>query len=311
MKDSIGQKAWRNYFERAHKQHALTHAYLFIGPAQSGKGMFMTWLAGLLLGSSPLEHPDYVVLSQDEATLVTPIENVRTFMRILELSPIAGEYRVAVIQNLERLSVQGYNALLKTLEEPPRHVILLVAAESLDQLPATVCSRLQICRFRPTPRAELAKALQAAGATPPQADSMAAAAMGRVGAAVGWLHQPSEFARHQAEAALFAKLLRQPIGDRFAYTETIAKEAACTRIELDRLLGHWLIILRDVALTASNQPGLVASPYLKADLEVIARAASMKEWLLTIRSLELARERIRTYANRRLTLNTFFLTIPL
>jgi DNA polymerase-3 subunit delta' len=191
-------------------------AYLFEGPAGTGRRATALWLARLLVcrepGGGSCEHcPDCLrsapteegsaVGSHADLSLIEPdgaqikVEQVRALQRDLSLAPNEGGRRVAVLLGAERLNAAAANALLKTLEEPPARTSLILVAEHADGLPATVRSRTMRIRFAPEAESAVAEVLQREGFD--ESDAWLAASLGGGSAesARGWAEEQLDAAR--------------------------------------------------------------------------------------------------------------------
>jgi len=146
---------WKNAYETAGR---LPPAYLFCGPKGSGKSQSAQRIVQTLLGPAQ-NHPDLVWVIPEKTI---KIETIRTVIQRLSLKPVVGERLVVVIQEAEMMTEAAANALLKTLEEPPRCVLFILLSTAPERLPATIRSRCQRVNFqinRETVREELATLL--------------------------------------------------------------------------------------------------------------------------------------------------------
>jgi DNA polymerase-3 subunit delta' len=154
-------KSWRDRI--LHKR--LPHAVLLAGPAGVGKRSAAAWIArqGLQVApesalpqypADPPEHPDLRWLSPPEDKQAIGIEQIRELVADLSLTSFAGDGKVAVIDPANAMTVNASNSLLKTLEEPPGHVLLVLIADRVGRLPATIFSRCQRIEFAPPSEAE-------------------------------------------------------------------------------------------------------------------------------------------------------------
>lgn len=144
----------------------VAHAYLFAGPRGTGK----TTCARLLAKSVNCLEPDlakrpcnqcdhcralnegrFMDLIEIDAASNTSVEDVRDLRDKINFSPSQGQYKVYIIDEVHMLSTAAFNALLKTLEEPPPHAIFILATTEIHKIPATVLSRCQRHEFRRIP----------------------------------------------------------------------------------------------------------------------------------------------------------------
>jgi DNA polymerase-3 subunit gamma/tau len=144
----------------------LRHAYLFSGPRGTGKTTTARLLAKSFncLSEDPADRPcdkcahclavnenAYIDLIEIDAASNTSVEDVRKMREKIGLSPSQGKYKVYIIDEVHMLSTAAFNALLKTLEEPPAHSVFILATTELHKIPATVLSRCQRFEFRRIP----------------------------------------------------------------------------------------------------------------------------------------------------------------
>lgn len=163
FEDVVGQEHIERTIKNAIEQDKVSHAYLFCGPRGTGKTTTARLLAkALLCESGPTaepdgtcemcelvakgEHPDVYEL---DAASRTGVENVREeIIGRVHYAPTRGRYKIYIIDEVHMLSVPAFNALLKTLEEPPPHVVFILATTDPQKVPETIHSRCQRFDFR-------------------------------------------------------------------------------------------------------------------------------------------------------------------
>jgi DNA polymerase-3 subunit delta' len=143
----------------------VAHAYAFVGPAGSGRKLTALCFAKALVApgnaaaAARVErgaHPDVRLIeatppeSNPKGVLALRIESIRTLERLAALRPAEAPWKVFIVDDADRMTAATPQAFLKTLEEPPARTVIVLILSQLRALPATVLSRCQIVRFRPT-----------------------------------------------------------------------------------------------------------------------------------------------------------------
>ncbi|MBI5079556.1 DNA polymerase III subunit gamma/tau [Candidatus Wolfebacteria bacterium] len=149
----IGQEHVTRTLTNALKLGRLSHAYLFSGPRGTGK----TTIARLLAKSVGCADLD---LLEIDAASNRGIDEIRELRDGIKFAPVSGQYKVFIIDEVHQLTKEAFNALLKTLEEPPAHAIFILATTEAHKVPETILSRVQQFAFRRLTAAEIAKKLR-------------------------------------------------------------------------------------------------------------------------------------------------------
>ena len=289
------------------------HAYLFTGPAGIGRRTLALRFAQALNCANPpapglpcgacracqqierQQHTDLAVVQAERVGGDLKIDAVRELQRSLSLAPYESRYRIALLPRFHEANANAQNALLKTLEEAPGHVILLLTADSAEDLLPTITSRCEVMRLRPQPLATVAGALQAQwGAPPEEARMLAHFSAGCLGTAVRLHQQPELLEKRRAWLDDLWELLGEDYLARFAWAEkhTVFKGKARTDREAMRENLHdayrtWLSFWRDVMLrSAGAQAALV-----NIDIEERVQAAAVQTGLETARRQAVALEK--------------------
>lgn len=173
FEDVIGQAHVERTLTNALKQGRVAHAYLFAGPRGVGKTTMARILAkalncetaetGMACGRCPRceavtigNHPDVIEI---DGASNRGIDEVRELREVVKYAPMQGRYKVYIIDEVHMLTKEAFNALLKTLEEPPPHVVFVFATTESHRLPMTILSRCQQFLFRRLTRSEIVKRL--------------------------------------------------------------------------------------------------------------------------------------------------------
>ncbi len=168
-------RGWADVIDQEHVvqtlQHAVAsdrvgHAYMFAGPRGTGKTTVARILAKAVncAAEDPHERPcnrcphctavnenRFLDLIEMDAASNTGVDDVRELRDKINFTPSEGKYKIYIIDEVHMLSTQAFNALLKTLEEPPPHAIFILATTEIHKIPATVLSRCQRHEFRRVP----------------------------------------------------------------------------------------------------------------------------------------------------------------
>ena len=171
--DVIGQEHITRTIQNALRQSRLAHAFLFTGPRGIGKTSTARILARAvncpnidLKGEAEpcnecetcralFEDRELDVIEMDAASY-TGVDDIRRINENCRLSPVAGRKKIYIIDEVHMLSRSAFNAFLKTLEEPPEHVIFILATTDVQKVPTTILSRVQRFDFRPVQPVDVA-----------------------------------------------------------------------------------------------------------------------------------------------------------
>lgn len=153
FKDVIGQDQIVGPLESQIKEGKVGHAYLFAG----SRGLGKTSVARIFARALDIDERDIYEL---DAASNNSVEDVRALNESVHTLPFNSARKVYILDEAHMLSKSAWNAFLKTLEEPPAHVVLILATTELEKVPDTVRSRCQVFQFKKPTRASLAKLVQ-------------------------------------------------------------------------------------------------------------------------------------------------------
>lgn len=274
----VGHRRAVERLERALTEERLGHAYLITGPARIGKATLARALAmtinctgrprpcGACRACARIAsntHADVRFVAPEGERL--KIDQIRNLQRELSLSPVEARTRVAVLDDFDRATLEAMNALLKTLEEPASHVVLVLIAPEADVLLPTIVSRCQVIALRPLTVAQVRQALvERWSVDAERARLLAHLAGGRLGWAVEAAQDESVLLKRAARLDDLARLMHASRVERFAYAETLARNAAEARETIDTWRTWWRDVMlaaagSQVALTNSDRHDEIAS----------------------------------------------------
>ena len=322
----VGNESVLRLLERALAQGRLSHSYLLSGPAHVGKGtlaMIMARAANCQDDAPPCgscvpcqriqagRHADVVVLAVEEEAghKAISIDAVRDLQHQASLKPYEGACRVFIIDGAEFLTEPAANALLKTLEEPPPQVLIILTTVNADALLSTIRSRCQELNLRRVAEATVAEALESRwGADADEARRLARLAQGCVGWAVRTLEDPAVLETRARRLERLAALASASLEERFSYAAELAALVPQQRTALRETLDLWAGWWRDALVREAGRPELI----LDADAPASDASGRMSrgELVATIRAIHRTAELLDMNVNPRLALEGLMLTLP-
>jgi len=324
---------WRVYghdwaVEQLHRSlihQRIRHAYLIVGAESVGKETLARAFAMALncqhedVTQRPCyecricrqilsgNHADVLYSQADPNSGILRIEEVRLMTGRIALKPFDARYRVAIFRDFDRAQPRAQDALLKTLEEPPPHAVLVLLAGSQEAILPTITSRSQIIHLRPAARNDIQQVLTdnyAAGSA--QAELIARLSGGRVGWAIRSLEDESALEQRSNALDLLEEILSKPRVGRFALAEDLSKE----KLALIPLLELWQSYWRDLLLVITGSGVDLMHADREAHVQQLAVMVSETETLIALRATQTLLNTLKTNANVRLALEIMLLDYP-
>ncbi|HEV8229181.1 MAG TPA: DNA polymerase III subunit [Candidatus Limnocylindria bacterium] len=336
MRSVIGQRRLLTRLGEQAISGDVAHGYELSGPRSIGKHTVAVRLAqtlncaaqpavaggcGTCLACRKIErgsHPDVREVTRlvdqpgerNDRKYIT-IEQVREMQQDLALRPLEGRRRVVIIDDAADLSEHAEVALLKTLEEPPAHAVLLLVTPTPSRLLDTIRSRLQPLPFRPVTRAEIERALaERFGA---DAARFAAAAAGKPGIAISLATDDGTRGARRALENEFYRLVGSRLSDRFAWAADLSDERDTQKRSeaIAMRLVSWGELVRDAALAAVGVNERAMRPDRATESARLGAGVAARELIDLAQSFERwRRDVIETTVSARMLLELFALKLP-
>ena len=315
----IGHRWAVDLLVRSLETNKVSHAYLLVGLPHIGKTTLARGLAQALncVGASPPcgvcrscwlvqadKHPDVRVLAPENGHI--KIEDIRDLQRMAALSPVEGWYRVFVISQVDQATASAANGLLKTLEEPPERVVLLLTASRMESLLPTIVSRCQVLNLRPLSIKEVVATLLSRGVDKARAELLGRLSGGRVGWAIAAADDRDVLERRNAIVEKLIEIEQGSYTTRFSFADQWSKKPDHVS-ELLWVLGSWW---HDVLLLASGSDVPITNTDRALEIERWAARFGVSAAAQTLQAIHQTTWRLEHNANLRLALEVLMLDMP-
>jgi DNA polymerase III subunit delta' len=331
--------------KRAISRDRLNHAYLFVGPRGTGKRLFARTFAQAVnceasgdgaQGGVPCglcsqccriragAHPDVVLYdletqaaaSQTGGKRAAPqkelrIETVRQLQEGLALRPYSARRKIYIIGDADRMNEEAANCLLKSLEEPPPHSILVLLASDEGAVLPTIFSRCTYIPLRTVSSAEIAGYLSSTrGIEEERAQLLSSLAGGRVGSAITLLESPETMSARTRALQELATLKGATVVERLDASARLAKMFTDARAELYDLLDTWELWHRDLLVTLAGVGDLSVNIDQRQALSSQAGKLEPAAALKAADLISTTRQQLAENVNPRLALEALTLGLP-
>lgn len=323
--DLIGHE-WAVQLLRGHiLNDSLRHAYLITGPRGIGKAnlaiRFIQALNCPEKGSSgnpclacptckrvgQLEHPDLFPISVEGESKGVKVDQIRELIHSLSLTPYESDRRFGLLLDFQTATPSAQNAILKTLEEPPGSVVLILTAISADALLETITSRCEEIKLNTVPLETTSKGLEELhSVAPDEAEFLAHISGGKPETALAMHADPEILERRKNLLDEHLQILTGNSVKRFAYAEQIHKD---TR-KIEELLDSWTSIWQDIMHQSAHSDLPLENIDRKEDIQLILQQIDLAGTQATLDCFRRAHKLLSLNANLRLTLEDLLLGLP-
>ena len=332
----IGQDHLLRQLDAGLRAGRIGHAYLLTGPPHVGKMTLALDLAAAvnchIAGSSGVGpcgscaacarirrgvYADLSIVSVGGDPRVPTrisIDQVREAESFLSVTPVEGGWKVVIFDGAETLSAgqsESANALLKTLEEPPAYVLILLLTTNEDAILPTIRSRCRVLALRPMAGATLADYLEERhGAAPDTARRLARLSRGCPGWAIDAISDSTVLEERNAELDRIAAASIAPLDERFAYANGLAGSFSSNRDAVRQTLYLWQRWWRDVLLVKIGATEYVHHSDRQDELATQADAAASVNIVAFLGRIQETLAALDSNANPRLALESMMLAVP-
>ena len=305
--------------------NASRHAYLFTGPKGVGRRTMALRLAQALnCGNAPspgepcfvcrtctlierMQHPDLAIVQSEREGRTLKVGQVRELQHEVSLTPYEAHYRVAILLRFEEASTSAANALLKTLEEPPPQVKIILTAESSERLLPTIVSRCEVLRLRPLAVKDVSLGLSSKMNIPhEQSKLFAHISGGRPGYALRLQNEPELLDKRNKWLDDLQRMISSNRVERFVYAENLIKD----RNTLVEILQVWLSFWRDVLILSMNASIELTNQDREEEIKQLADNISVYQTRKFVSRLEQSYDLISHNVNTRLATEVLLLDLP-
>ncbi|MCR1840106.1 DNA polymerase III subunit delta' [Murimonas intestini] len=323
FRDIVGHGQIIEHFQNAIKMDKISHAYILAGEKGSGKRTIATAFAqtlqceqgqtdacGICHACKQAEsrnHPDIIYVTHEKPNSIGVEEIREQLVGDVLIKPYSSKYKVYIVNDADKMTVQAQNALLKTIEEPPSYAVILLLAGNVSSMLPTILSRCVTLSMKPVPDEEVKKYLMEHVQVPDyQADVCVAFAQGNIGKAVQLASSDSFNEIRAAALHLLKNVRKMDMSDIMSHMKGISE----FKLEVQDFLDFLAVWYRDVLYFKATKDidGLIFKDQAQSisDQANISSYEGIEEIL---KALQKAKTRLNANVNFELVIGLLFLLI--
>jgi DNA polymerase-3 subunit delta' len=325
----IGNDRVVSFLSHAISDQVLSHAYLFVGPGNVGKATLAETFAkvvmckqsdkitnldacGMCVSCQQMEkvvHSDYHVLRKSDDQKNISVADLRGFQNSFYKTPLLGKKKVGIIDTADDLNVEGANALLKTLEEPPGESIIILISNNIDLLPPTVISRCQVIQFSLVTKMLIKNMLFELGCDRSKSDTISSIAMGKPGVAIKYFQNNYVYEKYIEDIRELVAIYNSGIPEKFSYIQKYL-ESRKYQEKVDKareLMAHIDSVIHDCILIKNYLGKQIINSSMLDTLSQLSAKYSFTELTRQQKMLSAIRNKFSNSINPQLALENYFL----
>lgn len=242
----IGHQKQLKYLNRLAELEKVPHALLFSGPGKVGKKTVALEFAKSLIGEKE-QHPDLIFLEPEAGKDEIKINQIRELIWKLSLKPYSAPFKIAIIDQADKMTKESQNCFLKTLEDPKDKTLLILIAEHPKNLLATILSRCQTIKFYPVKRSEIESYLKEKKINQANLEEILDLASGLPGKAIEICFEPEKLAEIRNISLELQEAMKRDLAYRFQLAKILSE-----REKLRETLEIWQNYLRKDLFSKKN-----------------------------------------------------------
>ena len=330
---TVGHNKILKSLRNAEHKGRLAHAYMLTGPSQIGKTTLAIDVACMVncqqdnrpcSECSPCKrilqgiHADVKIVRVSNSDTATSnkfsigIDQIRQLEKEANLKPYEGACRVFIVEETNAMSIEASNALLKTLEEPPAQVLMLLLSSEPDTIPATIVSRCQQIKMNPIASdviyGHIRSITQFEDA---YIKEIAAESYGRMGWAIQVIDNRDMLDKRQKIIDWFEELLSVPLNMKFSYVNELASKHNIDREEMFNELKLLQLWFRDMLMLYVGSPNLVVNHTRIDSLLQISDSLSRTQIVKAIKDIDSSINMLKINVGTILVLEQLMLKLPI